>query len=411
MITAASLKSRTSKDLAQMAKKKGVSGWHSMRKDDLVKALVRLARQNANKKNSIKKAPASAAKSAKSRAAVKKAGVKRATVASTATKSPTRRQTNGASKKPPQPATEPRVVRKIRREQLNRERQKDLSLVAKVNGNGKASVKVKLAPGKDRVVLLVRDSYWLHAYWEITRQTIDRAQIALAEHWHTAKPTLRLIEIEDNSTSSISERVVRDIEVHGGVKNWYIDVVDPPKQYRVSLGYKAANGRFHCLVRSNAVETPRPGSSDAIDRNWTDIAEDSERVFAMSGGYGADQFDGELREIFEEQLRRPMGSPADTQYGIGAEGTLERKSGFGFSVDAEMIVYGSTRPNAYVTLAGEPVKLRQDGTFTVRISLPDRRQVLPVVASSSDGVEQRTTVLAIERNTKVLEPITRETNV
>ena len=33
-----------------------------------------------------------------------------------------------------------------------------------------------------------------------------------------------------------------------------------------------------------------------------------------------------------------------------------------------------------------------------------------VVAASADGVEQRTVVLAVERNTKVMEPQIRETN-
>ena len=77
-------------------------------------------------------------------------------------------------------------------------------------------------------------------------------------------------------------------------------------------------------------------------------------------------------------------------------------------MDAELIVYGVTDPNAYVTLRGEPVRLQPDGTFSMRFSLPNRRQVLPVVASSGDGVEQRTIVLAVERNTKVMEPILRE---
>ena len=44
----------------------------------------------------------------------------------------------------------------------------------------------------------------------------------------------------------------------------------------------------------------------------------------------------------------------------------------------------------------------------MRFALPDRRQVVPVVASSGDGVEQRTVVLAVERNTKVMEPVLRE---
>jgi hypothetical protein len=59
-------------------------------------------------------------------------------------------------------------------------------------------------------------------------------------------------------------------------------------------------------------------------------------------------------------------------------------------------------------LQGEPVPLRPDGSFTVRMSLPDRRQVIPVIASSPDGVEQRTIILAVERNTKVLEPVMRD---
>ena len=73
-------------------------------------------------------------------------------------------------------------------------------------------------------------------------------------------------------------------------------------------------------------------------------------------------------------------------------------------MDAELIVYGVSDPHAHVTLQGEPVPLRPDGSFTVRMALPDRRQVIPVIASSPDGVEQRTIILAVERNTKVLEP-------
>ncbi|NQU19795.1 MAG: DUF4912 domain-containing protein, partial [Candidatus Nealsonbacteria bacterium] len=40
--------------------------------------------------------------------------------------------------------------------------------------------------------------------------------------------------------------------------------------------------------------------------------------------------------------------------------------------------------------------------------LPNRRHVLPIVASSGDGVEQRTIVLAVDRNTKVMEPVIRD---
>src|SRR5262245_55552946 len=33
--------------------------------------------------------------------------------------------------------------------------------------------------GRDRIVVMVRDPYWLHAYWEMTRQAVQRAEAAL----------------------------------------------------------------------------------------------------------------------------------------------------------------------------------------------------------------------------------------
>ena len=73
-----------------------------------------------------------------------------------------------------------------------------------------------------------------------------------------------------------------------------------------------------------------------------------------------------------------------------------------------MVIHGTTHSDARVTLQGEPLKLRADGSFSVRVDLPNRRQVIPLVASTKDGVEQRTIVLAVERNTKVMEPLTRD---
>src|SRR5580700_7646013 len=43
-MTADTLKSYSCKDLAEMAKKRGVQGWHGMRKEQLVKALLRVNR-------------------------------------------------------------------------------------------------------------------------------------------------------------------------------------------------------------------------------------------------------------------------------------------------------------------------------------------------------------------------------
>ncbi len=387
MITAASLKVYTAKDLAQMAKKRGVHGWHSMRKEQLIRAIVQFE----------SKSHRNGGKSSSSNGSAKRAVAKSRGDAKSNGMASNNSQSTAASKKPA-------ATRRLRREHERRERLKDIS-EPKSNGKNRGPV----APVKDRVVLMVRDPYWLHAYWEIGSRAVTRARAAMAELWHTAKPVLRLLEVVGNTTGS-AERLVRDIDIHGGVKNWYIDVPSPTKSYRVEVGYLASSGKFYALARSNAVLTPRPSSSDMVDHNWADVADNCEKIFALSGGYSQDGGTGELQELLEERLRRPIGSPMVTKFGRGAEAGLEKRSRFSFELDAEMIVFGVSQPDAHVTLGGEPIKLQPDGSFTVRISMPEGRQVLPVVSSSADGMEQQTIVLAVERNTKAMEPVIRDSS-
>ena len=375
-----------------------------MRKDQLVKALMRAAtvKSRARSKVASRSKPKRSGSSSKAKSKLSRRAAARRNghVHVNGAKS------NGASIGRTS-AKQVRIAERIQKAQAERDRLKDLSSnVAFRSKGGKRAGHAH----KDRVVLLVRDSYWLQAHWNVTRQSVKRAEAALAEHWHTAHPVLRLLEVDGGHTTSTSERVAREIEVHGGVTNWYIDVSSPPQSFRVDLGYRAANGKYFSLCRSNAVSSPSPDSGDAIDENWTDVAENYERIYALSGGYAEDNNSGELQELFEERLRRPMNNPLASQFGGGAERVLNKHRDLVFHVDAEMILYGRTKSDARVTLGGEPVKLRPDGQFTVRLPLPDKRQVLPVVASSVDGVEQRTIVIAVERNTKVLEPMVREAN-
>ena len=160
------------------------------------------------------------------------------------------------------------------------------------------------------------------------------------------------------------------------------------------------------MCRSNVINTPKTKISDQIDENWVDVQQKLDKIYALSGGYDKNTSSYELRKLFEERLRRPMSSQVVTSLGSGAFGSKARK--FFFKLDAELIVYGATEPTAKVMIQGEPVQLRPDGTFTMRYSLPDGRQILPAVAYSADGVEERTIVLAVERNTKSLEPLIHE---
>jgi len=73
--------------------------------------------------------------------------------------------------------------------------------------------------------------------------------------------------------------------------------------------------------------------------------------------------------------------------------------GFFMHVNAEVIFYGGTHPDAKVTIDGKPIGLRPDGTFRYHFVLPDGEFQVPIVAVSPDGAETRRAVLTFERAT------------
>ncbi len=117
----------------------------------------------------------------------------------------------------------------------------------------------------------------------------------------------------------------------------------------------------------------------------------------------------EITELIRRRLAHDVASPTS---GFGSSlgssptspfgGGAEKEKGFWFNVNAELIIYGATEPNAKVTLAGHEIKLRPDGTFSFRFSLPDGKYDLPAVAVSADGTDGRAADLKFTRDTQYL---------
>jgi hypothetical protein len=261
---------------------------------------------------------------------------------------------------------------------------------------------------KDRILLAVSNPYWLNAYWELSSHSMQRAEAALRQDWHGARLIIRLFDVTSVDTTSTSETPVRDIILHGSGQNWYIDVPQPPRAYRADIGYVSRRGDFYVLARSNVVTPPKAGAGESthgLESGWDDddAKWKAERILAMSTGFESTG-SPELRELFEERLGRPIGPPKQTAFGTGAvpPGSVKK---FFFEIDAKLIVFGRTDPAAHLTLNNDPIKLNPDGTFRMTFNLPDSRQIIPAVAASADGVEERTIVLAVERNTKHLDPM------
>jgi hypothetical protein len=114
----------------------------------------------------------------------------------------------------------------------------------------------------------------------------------------------------------------------------------------------------------------------------------------------------EITELIRRKLAHEISSLGVSSFGVSSLsspfGGLEKAKGFWFNVNAELIIYGATEPDAKVTLGGHEIKLRPDGSFSYRFSLPDGNYDLPAVAVSADGDDARAANLKFSRATEYL---------
>ncbi|MEY5026439.1 MAG: hypothetical protein RLZZ244_1967 [Verrucomicrobiota bacterium] len=159
---------------------------------------------------------------------------------------------------------------------------------------------------------------------------------------------------------------------------------------------------------------------------WT---EEQKRLLAMllgeslinSVGLGSEEIDRLLRKALQERLHSeaasglaarlasafgpssvslsslfsPAGASWSTQPFGGA-----RERNFFMHLNAEVIFYGGTQPDATVTINGERIQLQPDGTFRFHFTLPDGDFEIPIVAASADGQEERSGTLSFQRQTR-----------
>ena len=97
----------------------------------------------------------------------------------------------------------------------------------------------------------------------------------------------------------------------------------------------------------------------------------------------------------------PLETPSSASLAAPAPAQVApAKSGFWFNVNAELVIYGATEPDAEVSIGGRVIKLRKDGTFGYRFALPDGNFALPVVAVAADRSDGRAADLRFTRQTE-----------
>lgn len=123
--------------------------------------------------------------------------------------------------------------------------------------------------GVERLVLMVRDPYWLYAYWEISATRQEEFQTHYGpDSWHSSRAMLRLYDVTGVTFNGNNANSFIDIPVSDEVDNWHIHVGTPDRELCLELGRIMPDGRFITLLRSNTAYTPRASLSDRLDEEW-----------------------------------------------------------------------------------------------------------------------------------------------
>jgi hypothetical protein len=252
----------------------------------------------------------------------------------------------------------------------------------------------------DRIVAMVRDPHWIFTYWEVTDRKYRELERTFGSSWAACKMILRVYD------RSAEKQGHFDIVLTREARTWYINV-SAQRRYQIAIGALSPDGRFELVAISNIVETPSDRVSDRIDEQWLVPDDVFDKIFAASGGHDMHSASGELKGLLEKRLLEEMSSGSVTSFGSGALYQEAKGRSFRLWVATELILYGGTEPDARVTVQGKEVKLRPDGTFSLRFALPDGKIDLPVTAVSGDRVEERTIETDVTKKSRKKEPVIR----
>lgn len=316
--------------------------------------------------------------------------------------------------------------------------------------------------GTQRLMLAARDPRWLYAHWDFSQEQLRRYN-ARSAHKHLVlriyKDAVggephREIHVHPESRSWFAEvglastRFVAELGYPMPEGGWVVVATSAPtvtpadtvsddlSAWFETLPVEVQFDQLLRLVRQaiqdhvplmEAVQQLRsmgyPGLPDAKAAEAGAWTPEQERALAEVVSVDAVRRvwmgSMEITELIRRQYLQELSSQAAARLGevgswseaAGAAAGLsslsspfggggERRKGFWFNVNAELIIYGATEPDATVTIGGRTIRLRPDGTFSYRFILPDGQYDLPAIATSSDGTDSRTAALAFRRATE-----------
>ncbi len=309
--------------------------------------------------------------------------------------------------------------------------------------------------GTEHLLLAARDPHWLYAHWDLTREQ-QRAYNARSRDQHL----ILRVYLEAPEGAPIQELHVQPesrhwfVHVpHGGRRyvaqlgfyqadgRWFTistsgATITPPDTASADTSAAFATipievpmSRLLSLVKGAARESaPLAEALERLRRERKlDLPSLKELTSAEPSRWTPEQERALAQVISMDEVRRVwMGSMEITELirrqavqemasmqaagaavewptspgAVSSPAPLPAEKGFWFAVNAELVVYGATEPDARVTIAGREIRLRPDGTFSCRFALPDGNFELPIVAVSADRTDGRAAEMNFSRQTR-----------
>jgi hypothetical protein len=310
------------------------------------------------------------------------------------------------------------------------------------------------AYGTQRLLLTARDPHWLYAHWDLTREqlkrynsrSVDRHLVLRVFRNEISGEPHREVHVHPESRNWFAHvgvggtKFIAELGYYRPNDQWVriatsATTMTPPETMSddLSVWFETlpVDMRFEEIIRlvkaavtdnvplMEAIQQLRasghPGLPDgraAGQGRWTREQDEAlAQIVSMDSVRRVWMGSLEITELIRRQFLQELSSQAAAQLGqmgswSGAVssfsspfGGLERRKGFWFNINAELIIYGATEPDATVTIGGRTIRLRSDGSFSYRFSLPDGHYELPAVATSADGTDSRSAGLKFNRAT------------
>lgn len=250
----------------------------------------------------------------------------------------------------------------------------------------------------NRLVLLPRDPWWLYTYWDIADNKIDDIVKSIPiEDRDGLKWVLRVYDITgcENLENLGQANSYYDVDISYDASNWYLNVNQPGRSWCLEIGFMTRTNRFYPIIRSNITKTPNFGVSNELDEEW--MLPDEE-FFKLLRLHGLDAMRGKSSLSWQQLLEKQVSSQISSW--ITSPGAKISRDKFFLEVWTEVVLYGRTESDASVTIAGNPIKLKPDGTFAVRYSLPAGEFDFKVVGVSNNKKYSITKIPAVTRYEK-----------